>query len=269
MTDPIERGTKPPQGFDRDEYTVNGVRTVVYSAGKGNPVVYLHGAGTFTGIDFARDWTRRFRVILPYHPGFGESADDPRMDSMHDYVLHYLDLFELLGLSRFDLVGLSLGGWMAAEIAVAHGHLLRKLVLAAPAGLRVPEVTLPNFASIPRDEMFSYLVKDLAVLGPYLPKNGQEAAEFAALMAREMQTAARIAANGPFNPRLERWLHRVKMPTLLVWPTEDRILPPEMSRKWMSLLPNARLELIEDCGHLVLDESAGARELVAEFLADQ
>ncbi|MGH8246216.1 MAG: alpha/beta fold hydrolase [Gammaproteobacteria bacterium] len=265
MEENSARGGKPPKGFERNEYRVNGVRTVVYSAGDGSPVVYLHGAGTFSGIDFARAWTGRFRVILPYHPGFGESADEPRMDSMNEYLLHYLELFQQLGLSRFHLVGLSMGGWMAAEFAVAHGHLLRKLVLAAPAGLLSSEYPLPNLPSITGDQIFSYLVKDLAVLQPCLPKNGREAAELAALMGRESQTAGRISGRGPFNPNLERWLHRITMPTLLIWPREDRLLPVGLSGRWMSLLPNARLELIEDCGHLVFDESAHARNLVAEF----
>ena len=72
-----ESSSGHPRGFDRKEYTVNGVRTVVYSAGQGRPLVYWHGAGTFSGIDFALEWTRHFRVILPFHPGYGESADAP------------------------------------------------------------------------------------------------------------------------------------------------------------------------------------------------
>src|SRR5262245_19521572 len=103
-------------GFRRDEHLVDGIRSVVYSAGKGRPVVYLHGGGTYHGFEWARDWLDRFHVILPIHPGFGESADDPDLSSIDDYVSHYSTLFEVLGLGHFHLAGTSLGGWLAAEV---------------------------------------------------------------------------------------------------------------------------------------------------------
>ena len=258
---------KAPEGFDRNEYAVNGVRTVVYSAGRGDPLLFFHGAGTFSGIDFSREWTRRYRVILPFHPGYGESADEPRMTTMGDYLLHYLDLCKVMRLESFALVGISLGGWMAAEFAVAHGHMVRKLVLAAPAGLLTPEIQLPNLAGIAPEQLYHYLVHDLKTLHHCLPKNAEEEGRLAALMGRERQTSGRIAGSGPFNPNLDRWLHRVTMPTLLIWPTEDRLLPAALAPVWMRHLPNARLELLDNCGHLVFDESAQARELVTKFLA--
>ena len=76
--------------FVREELTVDGVKTVVYSAGKGEPLVLFHGAGTVDGFDFAEQWAEKFRVIVPYHPGFGESGDDPAITEIHDYVMHYL-----------------------------------------------------------------------------------------------------------------------------------------------------------------------------------
>lgn len=266
MADHSERVSGLPKGFDRNEYNINGVRTVVYSAGVGRPVVYWHGAGTFSGIDFARDWTKRFKVILPFHPGYGESGDAPGIGTINDMLLHYLDLFHKLKLTQFDLIGFSLGGWMAAEFAVAHGHMLRKLVLVAPAGLSVPEYPFPDLSRIQPGEIFSYLVHDLKVLRPYLPEGGVDAAELAAKMMREGQSTAKVAAAGPVNPRLEYWLHRVTMPTLLVWPKLDRLIPVGLTEKWMKFLPNARLELIDNAGHLVLDESKKARKLVEEFL---
>jgi len=255
-----------PQGFDRNEYNINGVRTVVYSAGQGRPVVYWHGAGTFSGIDFAREWTKRFKVILPFHPGYGESADSPAIGCINDMLLHYLDLFHKLKLTQFDLVGISLGGWMAAEFAVAHGHMLRKLVLVAPAGLSVPEHPFPDLSTIPPGDIFSHLVNDLNSIRAYLPEGGANPAELAATMMRETQATARIASTGPVNPRLEYWLHRATMPTLLIWPKLDRLIPVGQTTKWMKFLPNAKLEIIENAGHLVLNESKKARQAVVDFL---
>jgi pimeloyl-ACP methyl ester carboxylesterase len=262
-----DRGETPPRGFKRHEYSVNDVRTVVYVGGQGRPVVYWHGAGAWTGIDFARPWTERLKVIAPFHPGWGESGDDPRMDSMSEYLLHYLDLFDQLNLAQFDLVGFSLGGWMAAEFAVAHNHRVRKLVLVAPAGLPDPQHPGPPMGQWSLDEMYTYLVSDVALLQPYLPRGPEDAQRHADAIARELRSAGRLVGQGAFNPRLERWLHRVTMPTLLVWSKADRITPFGRSAKWMELLPNAKLATFERAGHLVLDELEEARDCVLKFLA--
>lgn len=131
-------------GFERKTLNVAGVETVVYTIGKGPPLVFLHGAGSFTGFDAVRRWADRRTVIVPYHPGFGESADDPTMDTISDYVLHYAELFDLLSLASLDLMGFSLGGWMAAEFAVLQPRRVAKLILVAPAGLVVPEHPAPD-----------------------------------------------------------------------------------------------------------------------------
>jgi pimeloyl-ACP methyl ester carboxylesterase len=256
-----------PSGFKRHEYSVNGVRTIVNVGGQGRPVVYWHGAGAWHGIDFAQSWTDRMKVIAPYHPGWGDSADAPELDSMHEYLLHYLDLFDQLNLAQFDLVGFSLGGWMAAEFAVAHTQRVRRLVLVAPAGLPDPEHPGPAMGSWSPEEMYSYLASDRAVLEPHLPRTPEERARHEETLAREMRSTRRLAANGPFNPRLGRWLHRLTMPTLLVWSKADRLAPAARADKWMERLPNARLALFEKAGHLVLDELPEARDCVAKFLA--
>src|SRR4051794_40771569 len=126
-------------GFTRDEHMVDGVKSVVYSAGTGAPVVYFHGGGTFHGFEWARDWLDRFRVIFPYHPGFGESADDADTSTIADYVMHYTTLFDALGLTRFALSGASFGGRLAAEFALTHGAMVNRMVLAAPAGLQAAD----------------------------------------------------------------------------------------------------------------------------------
>ena len=89
-----------PDQFKRETHTINGLKTTVLSAGKGEPLVFMHGAGIWHGINFAVPWTQKFRVIIPLHPGFGEADDDPAMSEIHDYVMHYLDLFDALGLER-------------------------------------------------------------------------------------------------------------------------------------------------------------------------
>jgi pimeloyl-ACP methyl ester carboxylesterase len=256
-----------PQGFRREEHRINGVRTVVYRGGRGRPLVYWHGGGTFHGIEFTAGWLDRCEVIAPYHPGWGESDDAPHGYSIHDYLLHYLELFERLGLERFSLAGISMGGWMAAEFAAAHGHLLDRLILAAPVGIPVPDCPITDLGRLSPPEVLAHLVHDLQLLDRYLPKSEYEATAFAAARVREAQSLARLAPGGPVNPGLEYWLHRLIMPTLLLWGRQDRVTPMAQSERWMKLLPNATLELCDNAGHLVFDESARARHAVADFLA--
>jgi pimeloyl-ACP methyl ester carboxylesterase len=144
MSESTPRAPRPPAGFIRQQYDINNVRTVVYAGGKGKPVVYLHGGGSWHGFDFAQRWVSEHEVFAPSLPGWGASADaPPELDSMPQYQLHLLDLFDQMGLKHFDLVGISMGGWMATEFAVSHPERVRKLVLCCPAGLPSPEYPGP------------------------------------------------------------------------------------------------------------------------------
>ena len=264
------RGPKLPAGFTRQEYDVNGVRTVVYVGGKGRPVVYWHGAGSWHGFDFAADWLEHCQVIATSHPGWGESADaPPDMNTMQDYVLHYADLFDAMGLKQFDLIGASMGGWMAAEFAVTYPERVRKLVLVAAAGLPDPaNPPPPGLGKWTLEEMYGFLVEDLDTLKRHLPTTPAERAAHEAQVDRDSKAAGRFLAapTGPVNPKLETWLHRLKMPTLVVWSKTDRLTPVGRHEKWARLLPDARVKLVEGAGHLTLDESPEAREAVLKFL---
>ena len=118
MPDVVKKPASDPAGFTRSEYDINGVKTVVQSIGSGPVLVFLHGTGTFTGFEVARAWAAHHTVLIPFHPGFGDSGDSDTIDTIEDHVLHYMDLFDRLGLRNFDLAGFSLGGWLAAEFTI-------------------------------------------------------------------------------------------------------------------------------------------------------
>jgi pimeloyl-ACP methyl ester carboxylesterase len=251
------------QGFQRDEHVIDDVRTIVYSAGKGPPVVYFHGGGTFHGFEWAREWLGQFRVILPYHPGFGESGDIPGITSMADYVVHYTALFEALGLTRFGLVGASLGGRLAVEFALAHADIVRRLVLSAPAGLIAADCPLPDFASIPPQDHPRLLAADLAFVTRFWSADPA----FLAQRAREAISAGRLLADSmAADSKLRQLLPRLNVPMLVLWGSQDRVLLPGLARHWARAAPAATVEMIAGAGHLLLDESPRARAIAADFL---
>lgn len=164
MAAAAEKPRTIPAGFERRTVKVNGVDIAMHVGGSGPPLVFLHGAGTFTGFNFAAPWAGRFTVYLPYHPGFGESADDPSIGSTQDFALHYLEFFDALKLDRVNLVGLSMGGWIAATLATHSSHRLNKLVLIAPAGLRVREHPATDIFRLKPEEIPPMLAHDVSAI---------------------------------------------------------------------------------------------------------
>jgi pimeloyl-ACP methyl ester carboxylesterase len=252
--------------FARRTLSINGIDTVVLSAGSGPPLVYLHGAGTVTRFDFAAAWARRFTVIVPYHPGFGESADDPAVTEIHDYVLHYLELFDALGLDRLRLAGQSMGGFIATKLAIEHAYRLDRLALVCPIGVPVPAHPSTDFLSKPPEELPGLLAADPQTVIKHLPR-GEPSAAFIAERGKEATTAARVLAGGLFDRKLPRYMHRITTPTLLVWGKQDRMTPTPQHETWAKLLPNATVRLFDNAGHLVLDEAPGSVDAIADFFA--
>ncbi len=253
--------------FDRLDYDVNGTPTTVLAAGDPDapPIVFLHGAGTFHGWAFAEPWTERYRVLIPHHPGYGDSGDLDGLHDIHDLVLHYVELFDQLGLTAdVNLVGFSLGGLIAARFAIEQKHRLRRLVLVAPTGLRVPGVAVDDLFRIPPEELPGRLVHRMETLLPYLPSDPGDV-DFTVDRYREIRTTAIMLWEQPYDRVLPRWLGRVDIPTLVVWGDEDRLLPVDLAEGWAALLPRSTVACFPDAGHLVLDESADASATVARF----
>ena len=252
--------------FTREDRTVNGTRVEILTAGEGEPLVFFHGAGTFTGFDYLLPLAEKFRVYVPIHPGFGGSDEDPELETIDDYVLHYADLFQDLGLTQgVNLVGHSMGGWLAAKFATVQGNLLQKLVLVAPVGLHVPDHPTIDIFKVPPDGLPKLLVEDFEKLKPYLP--AEVDSDFILSRYREMTTLARIMWDRNFDPRLEKWLHRIAVPTLLVWGEEDRCLPVGQASVWQAALPHASVKTLSGVGHLPLLETDAANRQISAFLA--
>ena len=221
------------------------------------PLVFLHGAGTFHGWAFAEPWTERYRVLIPHHPGYGESGDLDGLRDVHDLVLHDIELFDQLGLTGdVNLVGFSLGGLVAARFAIEQKHRLRRLVLVAPAGLRVPGVDVDDLFRIPPEELPGRLVHRhgdaAAAPARPIPTTSTSSSTATARPARRRSCCGSTPTTGcsPAGSAAST------SPTLVVWGDEDRLLPVgARRRRGPALLPQATVATFPDAGHLVLDES--------------
>lgn len=251
--------------FTEQTLTVNGVDVVVLTAGDGPPLVHFHGAGTLTGFDALLPLAERFRLIVPYHPGYGPSTDDTSVDSIHDYVLHYLDLFDQLSLDEFTLMGHSMGGLLASWFAIGQTPRIQRLVLAAPLGMRVPEHPTTDIFAVPDEEFLSYVAADMSVFEGHVPM--PPTPEFLAERYRESTSTARMFWNRVYDTKLPRWLHRLTMPTLLLWGDQDRLIPAAQAPVWAEFIPNSQIKILPGVGHLPFDESAEAAPAVLEFAA--
>ncbi|MBB5754902.1 alpha/beta fold hydrolase [Prosthecomicrobium pneumaticum] len=257
--------------FETLDYDIGGVGTVVKAVGAGKPVLFLHGAATLEGFDFAAGLADRFRVLCPSHPGFGFSGDAPHVAGMADMVLHYLNLLDALDLpEKPHLMGFSMGGWMATELAALARERFDKVVLVAPAGLNDPAHPATDLGALAPQDLPAHLAHDVTVALAFFP-DGTDlvfAERFGAERAREGETLGRLLAPfGMGHPNLTRFLARITNPALVVWGTEDRLLPASQAPLFVEALPDARLLLVEGAGHFVLQEKPETLARIGDFLA--
>jgi len=242
---------------------IRGVAIKLRRAGRGEKVLFLHGAGGVPQwLPFFDLLAERYEVLVPEHPGFGGSDDPAWIRSIADLALFYLDLLEEEGLDRLHLVGNSLGGWLAAEILIRDRSRFCSLVQLAPAGLRVKGVPCgDNFIWGP-EEAVRNLYHDQSFADRILALTPSQ--EQMDVMLKNRFTVAKFGWQPRWwNPDLEKWLHRVKLPALVIWGDDDRIMPPAYAALWRERLPQARLVVVEGCGHLPHVEQA---EVVARHI---
>jgi pimeloyl-ACP methyl ester carboxylesterase len=256
--------------FETLTLNINGIRTVVKAIGGGPAVLALHGAATIEGNEWARGLADRFRVYLPYHPGFGDSDPAPHLTGMQDMVVHNLRLVAALVLDRPHLVGHSMGGWMATEMAVVAGERFGKLVLNAPAGLNHPDHPATDLAAIAPQDLPGYLAHNVDVALRYFPGGSHcpPLEQFLAARGKEgdaLQNVLKVHGFG--HPNLGRWLSRIPNETLVVWGEHDRMLPAGQAPIWAERIPNARTLGVPGVGHFAMQEDPKTVTAIGDFLA--
>lgn len=252
-------------------YNIDGVETVVSVVGEGSPVLFLHGAATLEGFDFAEGLSSHHRVYLPNHPGFGASGDAPHITHMSDMVIHYLNLLDQIELDeKPDLIGFSMGGWMAAELASVAREKFNRIVFVAPAGINHPDHPPAALAEIAPQDLPSYLAHDVRVALQYFPDpdDTERTDIFVAAREREGAMVERLLTRtGMGHPNLVSRIGRITNPSLVVWGECDRLLPPPSAKLWADALPNASIYMAPQAGHLVMQEVPETLVVIRNFLA--
>jgi pimeloyl-ACP methyl ester carboxylesterase len=239
-----------PMGSTVTTETIAGCKIRLSRAGSGAPMLFLHGAGGAPAwLPFMEALAQRYDLLVPEHPGFGGSDSPDWLDNIGDLAYFYLDVIEKLGLEDLHLVGASLGGWIAAELAVRNTTRLKSLTLVAPAGIHVKGIRKGDVFMWSADETARRLFHDQELAEAMIAAPQTEATQMARM--KNSLALARLAWQPRFyNPHLEKWLHRVNVPTLLIWGQHDQVIPPAYGPAFARLIPNARLEIVADCGHL-------------------
>lgn len=235
------------QAIINDLYA-DDLQVIVDQQGAGRPILLLHGGGgppTMGPLPFAL--SENFEVIAPVHPGF---AGTPRPDwytGIDDIALTYLQMLEQRDLRDVLLVGSSIGGWIASEMAVREHQRITGTVLLNAVGINVDGIELPNFFSLTPHELIAYAFHDpTAAPDPaQLPQQARD------IQAANAATLA-IYARDPYmhDPKLRRRLALVPTPVVAIWGESDQIAPEAYGRAYAASFPNARFQPIPEAGHL-------------------
>lgn len=231
--------------------TLAGVEVEVFEEGEGSPILFLHGAGGFAPEHpYVGALSARQRLIAPSHPGFGRSALADWIDAVDDVAYIYLELLDRLRLDAVDVIGCSLGGWIAAELATKSPRSVRRLALVGPVGVKtgpVDRLDIPDIFALPQSELEKLLFHDPQRMRADPASLSDEQLT---ISARNRETLALLVWE-PYmhNPKLPHRLHRVTAPTLFLRGESDGLVSQEYLAAYARLFPNARCVTIAAAGH--------------------
>ena len=253
----------PPR--TRRESFADGLTVRIDERGSGRPILVLHGGGgpqTVAGV--ASALSTRAYVLTPIHPGFAGEPRPEWFNSIDDLALTYLDLLERLDLHDVMVVGSSIGGWIAAELAVRDTTRLSSIVLVDAVGIQVEGHAIADVFPLTPDELSALSFHNPAAFRTDPATLSPE--QVAAMAANFQALGVYGREQGMRDPKLRHRLGRVRIPALVVWGESDGVVDPDYGRAYAQSLPNARFELIPEAGHLPqIEQPERLLTLVWEF----
>lgn len=253
--------------MQHSDIDIRGCKLHLRRGGHGEPLLFLHGAQGLAGDEPGLEaLAANFDVIAPDHPGFGRSDLSDAVDDIGDMAFFYLDLLDVLKLDRIHVVGQCIGGWLAVEMAIRSTERIESLVLVNSAGLRVK--------GAPRGDMFICSQDDLLKLlfagkgaADWL-KSWHASPDIEDIYERNRAAAARYSWSPRLcNPKLDRWLHRIDVPTHIIWGAEDRVIPSRYATAFRDRIAGATVATLPDCAHMLhLEQPQAFAGEVSQFI---
>ena len=229
---------------------VRGCNITLMRGGAGRPLLILHGAGGGGHwLPFMSDLAKRHDVLVPEHPGFGASDTPDWLDTIPDLANFYLDFLDQLDLKDVDLVGHSLGGWIAADLAARNTRRIASLTLVCSAGIHVKGVPQVDTFLSNDERRIRDMFHDQKFADEMLKRAQNPELEDVNLKNRTV-TAKLIWQPRGYDAHLYKWLHRIDVPTLLLWGSNDLLFPKDYAFAFQRLIPGSSVTVFPDCGHI-------------------
>ena len=230
---------------------VNGTDIEVWEGGAGRPLLLLHpGDGFDARAPYVAALASRYRVIAPSCPGFGRSERPKHMRTVDQLSYFYLDLIAALNLDELIVVGMSFGGWIATEIAVKNTTRISALCLVDTVGVKFSDPMtrdILDLLSWPQYEQAQWIYHDEKLRSQTY---GHLSDEVAVMLARNHESFGLFGWSPTLHSRhLQHRLHRIDVPTQLIWGAQDRVVTVDYGRKWQQAIPGAQMLVIDNAGH--------------------
>ncbi len=253
-----------------ERMTINGIELEVLRCGAGMPVLLLHGMDTVhPEARFLDLLGKHAQIIAPSSPGFGNTKRPPDFDTIYDLIHLWLAIIDELPYDEIAMMGLSFGGWLAAEVAVTRPHRVAKLILVDPVGIKIGDREsrdILDVFNVNPEEVRGCSWHDPAKAPDYDAMSDEELV----IHARNWESLCLYPWHPyMYNPQLKQWLGRIAAPTLMLWGASDRVVTPDYGRAYAGLIPGARFELIEAAGHHPeIEQPERFCDRVAAFLSE-
>lgn len=240
--------------------------------GSGDPLLFLHSAGGLRGWDpFLAELAKSFTVYAPSHPGFESSSGLDEIDDIIDLVVYYNDFLDAIGLESTHVVGHSLGGMFAAELAALSPQRVRKLVLVNAVGLWIDAHPVADFFAMTPAELAVALwhnpESDAAKAMFAIAENEQEQLEAFLLRSQHLATAGKFMWPIP-DKGLKKRIHRISAPTHIIWGQSDGLAPVVYAQEFQKRIPGSQVSILPGCAHLPMyEDPEGFVQIVSRFLS--
>jgi pimeloyl-ACP methyl ester carboxylesterase len=238
--------------FTTEQVPVGGTELYLLKGGSGRPCLVLHGVeGNEGWLAFHDSLSDQATVYAPSHPGYGHTECPSWITSIPHQAVFYNWFLQQAGLDSVDVVGVGLGGWIAAQMAVMCSAPIKHLVLVDAAGIRPEQGEILDIFVVPWRQVIERSFFDAAHAPEYERiYTAAPIQEFGGVREAGRTMTTRMCFKPyMYDPSLPSMLGKVRAPTLVVWGRQDQIVPVECATLYQRAIPGAKLELLDECGH--------------------